>query len=135
MLFGKEHVERYQATDGEEGHDWVKGTTVLLLTTTGRKTGKRYTTPLIYRSDGADFVVVASNGGAPDSPSWYKNLTAHPEVGVQVKGDRFTAHARTASTQEKARLWPLMAEVWPDYDNYQAKTDRPIPVVILQRAE
>ncbi|GAA1990842.1 nitroreductase family deazaflavin-dependent oxidoreductase [Nocardiopsis rhodophaea] len=134
MLFGKEHVERYEATDGEEGHDWLKGTTVLLLTTTGRKTGKQHTTPLIYRTDGDDYVVVASNGGAPDSPSWYKNLTAYPQVGVQVKGDRFTAHARSASTQEKARLWPLMTEVWPDYDDYQAKTDRPIPVVILQRA-
>ncbi|WP_184080171.1 nitroreductase/quinone reductase family protein [Nocardiopsis mwathae] len=133
MLFGREHVERYQASDGEEGHDWLKGTTVLLLTTTGRRTGKSRTTPLIYRTDGPDFVVVASNGGAPDSPSWYKNLTTHPEVGVQVKGDRFTARARTASEAEKERLWPRMAAVWPDYDEYQAKTDRPIPVVILQR--
>ncbi|QBI54186.1 nitroreductase family deazaflavin-dependent oxidoreductase [Streptomonospora litoralis] len=131
MLFGKEHVERYQATDGEEGHEW-QGTTTLILTTKGRKSGLERSTPLIYRTDGGAYVVVASKGGDPDDPQWYKNLQADPEAGVQVKADRFRARARTASTEEKRRLWPHMAEVWPQYDEYQASTDRDIPVVLLE---
>lgn len=130
MLFGKEHVERYQETDGAEGHDW-NGTTVLILTTTGRSSGRPRSTPLIYRTDGDSYVVVASNGGAPDHPQWYKNLQADPGARVQVRGDRFTARARTADAGEKQRLWPVMAATWPDYDQYQAKTDRDIPVVVL----
>lgn len=133
MLFGAEHVRRYQETDGREGHDWERGTTTLLLTTTGRKSGKSYTTPLIYRRHGDDYVVVASKGGDARHPEWYLNLQANPRVKVQVLGDKFEANARTASPQEKAELWPLMTEVWPDYDEYQKRTDREIPVVILER--
>ena len=132
MLFGKEHVQRYEETDGAVGHDW-NGTTVLILTTTGRSSGLPRSTPLIYRPDGDSYVVVASNGGAADHPQWYKNIQSDPQVGVQVLGDRFSARARTADPQEKERLWPVMAATWPDYDNYQAKTDRDIPVVILDR--
>ncbi|NUO99239.1 MAG: nitroreductase family deazaflavin-dependent oxidoreductase [Nonomuraea sp.] len=132
MLFGKEHVQRYQATDGAEGHDW-NNTTVLLLTTKGRNSGKPYTTPLIYQRHGDAFLVVASHGGDPEHPQWYKNLVAHPEVEVQVKGDRFQARARTASDEEKPEMWRTMAKTWPDYDNYQQKTDRQIPVVVLER--
>ncbi|GGL07062.1 nitroreductase [Sphaerisporangium melleum] len=132
MLYGKEHVERYRATDGEEGHDW-NNTTVLLLTTTGRTSGREYTTPLIYQRHGDDHIVVASKGGAPESPDWYLNLQANPEVEVQVKGDRFPARARTATPEEKPELWRLMAATWPQYDEYQTKTDREIPVVILER--
>jgi deazaflavin-dependent oxidoreductase (nitroreductase family) len=131
MLFGKEHVQRYQETDGAEGHDW-NNTTVLLLTTVGRNSGKPYTTPLIYQRHGDDYVIVASYGGAPDHPGWYKNLVAHPDVQVQVKGDKFKARARTASDDEKPGLWRIMAKAWPDYDNYQQKTDRRIPVVVLE---
>lgn len=131
MLFGKEHVQRYQETDGEEGHDWM-GTTTLILTTTGRRSGQPRSTPLIYQSDGDNYVVIASNGGASDHPLWYYNLVANPEVGLQVRADRFTARARTATEEERSRLWPRMASVWPDYDDYQTKTDRPIPVVILE---
>jgi deazaflavin-dependent oxidoreductase (nitroreductase family) len=131
MLFGKEHVRRYQETDGAEGHDW-NNTTVLLLTTVGRNSGKPYTTPLIYQRHGDDYVIVASYGGAPDHPGWYKNLVAHPDVQVQVKGDKFEARARTASDDEKPGLWRIMAKAWPDYDNYQQKTDRRIPVVVLE---
>ena len=132
MLYGKEHVQRYQATDGAEGHDW-NNTTVLLLTTTGRNSGKSYTTPLIYQRHGDDFLVVASKGGDPEHPQWFNNLVAHPEVEVQVKGDRFRARARTATDAEKPEMWRTMAQTWPDYDNYQKKTDRPIPVVVLER--
>lgn len=134
MLYGKEHVQRYQATDGAEGHDW-NNTTVLLLTTRGRNSGKPYTTPLIYQRHGDDFLVVASYGGDPAHPQWYKNLMAHPEVEVQVKGDRFRARARTATDDEKPEMWRTMARTWPDYDNYQKKTDRQIPVVVLERVK
>ncbi|MBT2229971.1 nitroreductase family deazaflavin-dependent oxidoreductase [Nonomuraea sp. NEAU-A123] len=132
MLYGKEHVQRYQETDGAEGHDW-NNTTTLLLTTKGRKSGKSYTTPLIYQRHGRDYIVVASKGGDPDHPEWYKNLQADPEVEVQVKADKFRARARTATDEERPELWRLMAATWPDYDNYQQKTDRKIPIVVLER--
>lgn len=133
MLFGKEHVKRYQETDGAEGHDW-NGTVTLLLTTVGRKSGQERTTPLIYQENGDDYVVVASKGGAPEHPLWYLNLEANPQVKVQVKGDRFTARARTATAEERPGLWKKMAATWPDYDEYTRKTDREIPVVVLERA-
>jgi deazaflavin-dependent oxidoreductase (nitroreductase family) len=132
MLFGQEHVDRYQQTDGAEGHDW-QGTVTLLLTTVGRKSGKQRTTPLIYQKQGDVYAVVASKGGSDEAPLWYHNLTANPEVEVQVLGDRFNARARTASPEEKPALWDLMAKTWPAYDDYQRKTDRDIPVVILER--
>ncbi|NKZ03376.1 nitroreductase family deazaflavin-dependent oxidoreductase [Actinomadura latina] len=133
MLYGKEHVQRYQETDGAEGHDW-QGTTTLLLTTTGRKSGKERTTPLIYQPEGDAYLVVASKGGADEPPLWYLNLQSDPEVKVQVKGDRFTARARTATPEEKPALWRKMTATWPAYDEYQTKTSRDIPVVVLERA-
>ncbi|MFE6158504.1 nitroreductase family deazaflavin-dependent oxidoreductase [Streptomyces sp. NPDC056486] len=132
MLFGKEHVKRYVETDGEEGHDW-QGTTVLILTTTGRKSGEQRSTPLIYRPHGDAVLVVASNGGADTPPLWFRNLEADPEVQVQVKGDRFSARARTATAEEKPGMWRTMAATWPAYDEYQQKTDRAIPIVVLER--
>src|SRR4051812_30819803 len=132
VLFGKEHVDRYRATDGAEGHDW-RGTQTLLLTTRGRKSGERRTTPLIYQEDGDRYVVVASQGGAPAHPGWYFNISEDPGVEVQVLGDRFEAQASTATGEERARLWKLMNETWPSYEKYQAKTDREIPVVVLER--
>lgn len=132
MLFGKEHVARYQETDGEVGHEW-EGTVTLLLTTKGRKTGKEHTLPLIYQPEGDAYAVVASKGGADEHPDWYKNLQANPEVKVQVKGDKFTARARTATPEERPALWRKMAAAWPAYDEYQEKTDREIPVVVLER--
>lgn len=132
MLFGQEHVKRYRATNGAEGHDW-RGTTVLLLSTTGRRTGVQRTTPLIYGPHGDHYVVVASKGGAPEDPSWFLNLSADPEVEVQVQGDRFTAHARAAGGEEREELWKMMAGRWPAYEDYQHKTDRQIPVVVLER--
>ena len=133
MLFGDEHVRRYVETDGEVGHDW-QGTQTLILTTTGRQSGEQRSTPLIYGQRGDDYLVVASKGGAPDPPAWYLNLEANPEVQVQVKGDRFTARARTATSDEKPDLWKTMVGHWPAYDEYQEKTDREIPVVVLERA-
>jgi deazaflavin-dependent oxidoreductase (nitroreductase family) len=132
-LFGQEHVERYRATDGAEGHDW-QGTQTLLLTTTGRRSGEQRTTPLIYARLGDAFTVVASKGGSDEPPAWYLNLSENPEVEVQVKGDRFKARARTASAEEKPGLWGKMAAEWPSYDDYQQKTNREIPVVVLERS-
>jgi deazaflavin-dependent oxidoreductase (nitroreductase family) len=132
MLFGQEHVDRYRATDGEEGHEW-RGAKVLLLTTTGRRSGEPRTTPLIYGRNGDDYMVVASKGGSPEPPAWYLNLSESPEVEVQVKGDRFKARARTAGAEEKPELWRTMAAEWPDYDSYQERTERQIPVVVLER--
>ncbi|MDX6630341.1 MAG: hypothetical protein QOH00_2587 [Gaiellales bacterium] len=130
-LYGQEHIDRYLATDGEEGHDW-QGTQTLILMTTGRRSGQRRTHPLIYGRHGDDYLVVASKGGAPQHPEWYLNLEANPEVDIQVKGDRIHAHARTATPEEKPELWAIMTKEWPDYDTYQEKTDRDIPVVVLE---
>jgi deazaflavin-dependent oxidoreductase (nitroreductase family) len=133
MLFGQEHVERYRATDGAEGHEW-QGTQTLLLTTTGRKSGEQRTTPLIYAPEGDSYAIVASKGGSDEPPAWYLNLSENPEVEVQVKADRFKARARTAGPEEKPALWEKMVGEWPAYDEYQRKTDREIPVVVLDRA-
>lgn len=131
-LFGREHVERYRATGGKEGHDW-RGTQTLLLTTTGRRSGQQRTTPLIYAPYGDALTVVASKGGSDAPPAWYLNLSEDPNVEVQLKADRFQAKARTASAEEKAEIWPTMVAEWPDYDAYQQKTKREIPVVVLER--
>jgi deazaflavin-dependent oxidoreductase (nitroreductase family) len=132
MLFGAEHVKRYVETDGAEGHDW-QGTSVLILTTTGRHSGEERSTPLIYGRHGDDYLVVASRGGAPAHPAWYLNLVEHPAVTLQVRGERFKAHARDATPEEQPELWKIMTSHWPAYDDYQRKTDREIPVVVLER--
>jgi deazaflavin-dependent oxidoreductase (nitroreductase family) len=131
-LYGDEHVRRYRETGGEEGHLW-NGVPTLLLTTTGRRTGEQRTAPLIYGRDGDAYVVVASKGGHPDHPGWYHNLSATPEVELQVGDEVFPARAHTADAQERARLWPQLTAIWPDYDAYQAKTEREIPLVVLER--
>jgi deazaflavin-dependent oxidoreductase (nitroreductase family) len=133
MLFGKEHVDRYIETDGEEGFTWRDGTEILILTTTGRKSGEQRSTPLIFGRSGDEYLVVGSVGGRAKPPAWYLNLQAHPEVTVQVKGDRFAARARTATAEEKPALWKIMTAAWPAYDVYQTRTDRVIPVIILTR--
>lgn len=132
MLFGQEHVRRYRETDGREGHDW-QGTHTLILTTTGRRSGQERSTPLIYGRHGDDYLVVASKGGADEPPAWYLNLDADPEAQIQVKADRFKVHARPATAEEKPGLWRTMTNQWPAYDEYQRKTKREIPVVVLER--
>jgi deazaflavin-dependent oxidoreductase (nitroreductase family) len=130
----KEHIDRYVATGGESGHIW-KGATTLLLTARGRKSGKPHRTALIYGRDGGNYIIVASKGGAQKHPEWYRNLVANPTVEVQVLDDRFEAMARTANDEERPRLWELMAQIWPAYNDYQKKTSRQIPVVILERTK
>ncbi|MYH61497.1 MAG: nitroreductase family deazaflavin-dependent oxidoreductase [Caldilineaceae bacterium SB0675_bin_29] len=131
----KEHIRRYLDSDGEDGHIW-NGVPTLLLTTTGRRSGKSRTTPLIYgKVQGEEtYVIVASRGGATHHPSWYLNLVETPAVPLRVGSDCFDATARTASSDEKPSLWTMMAEIWPAFNEYPAKTDRVIPVVILERA-
>ena len=132
MLFGQEHVERYRETDGEEGYRWLKDTTILLLTTKGRRSGEERTTPLIFNEHDGDYLIVASNGGA-SAPGWYLNMQEEPEVEVQIKGERFRARGRDATAEEKPEMWRKMAASWPDYDEYQERADREIPVVVLER--
>jgi deazaflavin-dependent oxidoreductase (nitroreductase family) len=132
MLYGKEHVQKYRETGGEVGHEW-EGTQALLLTTKGRKSGEPRELPLIYAPWEDTYLIVASKGGAPEPPAWFLNLEADPEVEVQVMADRFKAKARVATPEEKAEMWPTMTKEWPAYDDYQKKTDREIPIVVLER--
>ena len=136
----QEHVTRYLSTNGEDGYLWDasigggKGMVpTLLLTTTGRKSGRSLTLPLIFGRAGADYVVIASKGGAPNHPSWYLNLEAHPEVQGLVKAEKFMARAHTASGAERAKLWQTMVGIYGPYEDYQKKTQREIPVVVLRR--
>jgi deazaflavin-dependent oxidoreductase (nitroreductase family) len=131
VLFGQEHVDRYRATGGEDGHDW-QGASVALLTTIGRRSGEKRTTPLIYGRHGGDHLVVASKGGADQPPAWYRNLQADPAAELQVKGEHFRVRARDATPEEKPELWELMTSLWPAYDDYQRNTEREIPVVVLE---
>lgn len=132
------HLTRYLATDGAEGYLWdakLGGgqgmVPTLLLTSIGRKSARPLTMPLIFGRSGASYVVIASKGGASTHPAWYFNLLTTPEVQVQVKADRFKAHARTAEGEERAKLWAQMVGLYPPYETYQTKTDRQIPVVVL----
>jgi deazaflavin-dependent oxidoreductase (nitroreductase family) len=129
-LYGAEHVRVYRDTAGARGYRW-RGTTILLLTTKGRTSGEPRTTPLIHRVDDDRWVVIASQGGAPDHPDWYKNLQADPQATIEVEADEIPVVATTAAGEERDRLWAAMNEEWPAYDDYQRKTEREIPVVVF----
>ena len=133
------HRDRYFATDGKEGQfvDMTMGgggTAVpcLILKTTGRKSGQAKVLPLIYGEDGKDYVIVASKGGAPAHPAWYLNLDANPEVEIQVGAKKLKAHAKTVEGAERQRLFDMMVGVYPPYTDYQNRTERRIPVVVLE---
>ncbi len=129
-LFAGFHVFLYQASRGRLGGS-LRGAPVLLLTTVGRKTGKKRTTPLLYIRDGNRLAIVASNGGRDRAPSWWTNLRQTPDALVQIKGEKSPVRAEKARDEEKARLWLLLTKMYPTYDDYQRKTRREIPVVIL----
>jgi deazaflavin-dependent oxidoreductase (nitroreductase family) len=131
-IYGESHVRAYRESKGETGYIW-NGAHILLLTTKGRSSGQPRTTPLIFVRDGDKLAIVASRGGAPTHPDWYLNLEKNPEVEVQVKGDVFRARARTADVAERAKLWPEAVKAWPQYADYVKKTDREIPVVVIER--
>jgi deazaflavin-dependent oxidoreductase (nitroreductase family) len=134
-----QHANRYLSSGGTEGHIYTitppghseMRVPSLLLTTTGRKSGERFIFPLFYGRDGDSYIVVASKGGAPQHPGWYRNLLANPEVEVQVGTTKMKARARTATGAERARLWEKALDFWPPYADYQRKTEREIPVVVL----
>ena len=129
-----DHVRQYVESNGETGHHW-RGMTTLLLTTRGRKSGKLRRTALIYGQDGNNYMIVASNGGADDHPAWYLNLSDNPEVDIQVGAEKMKAHARTATPEEKPRLWQIMSKIFPTYDSYvvkAGKAGRVIPLVIIE---
>jgi deazaflavin-dependent oxidoreductase (nitroreductase family) len=126
------HIRTYVDSGGMRGHiRW--GVPTLLFTTRGRKTGRKYRTALIYQEDEENYIVVGSNGGAKKNPSWYLNIRANSEVEVQVGPDKFPATARLATPEERPRLWKQMVSIWPEYDNYQRKVSRQIPVVVIER--
>jgi deazaflavin-dependent oxidoreductase (nitroreductase family) len=135
----RDHIRRYLESDGADGHMWdstVAGGSgpiaTLLLTTTGRRSGKALTLPLIYGETENGYAIVASKGGAPSHPAWYLNLAAHPEVEVQVEAKRFRAKARTAAGAERSALWDQMVGIYAPYTAYQERTEREIPVVVLE---
>ena len=133
-LLGVEHINAYRESDGEVGYLW-NGVPTLLLTATGRRTGEARTSALIFARDGDDYLVVASMGGWPTHPQWYLNVTANPAAEIQVKGEHIPVVARTASPEEKPRLWKIVSDQWPNYDVYQSRTERDIPVVVLTPAD
>lgn len=127
-----DHMRRYVASNGADGHIW-NGVPTLLLTTKGRRSGEPIMLPLIYGEHEGRYILVASKGGHPHHPVWYLNLVADPRVDVQVGAEKLRAKARTAAGAERATLWAKMTKIWPAYDEYQAKTKREIPVVVLER--
>ena len=132
----KINVVLYRRTGGRLGSKWrvgsafPRGLPVCLLTTTGRKSGEPRISPLLFLEDGDRIILVASQGGLPKHPMWYLNLRANPEVTVQVKSRVRPMSAHVADPEERARLWPRLVDMYPDFDNYQAWTDRTIPVVV-----
>ncbi len=131
-LFGKAHKVVYRMSGGRLFAKLGRAP-MLLLTATGRKSGKPRTTPLLYVEDGEGFAVVASFGGAPEHPSWYRNLEKNPEVTLQIENRVISVTASTATPEEKKRLWPRLTDIYPDYDTYQKETTRDIPVVLLRQ--
>jgi deazaflavin-dependent oxidoreductase (nitroreductase family) len=129
-LFGGLHATVIRRSGGKFGAKF-RGAPVLLLTTTGRKSGQARTSPLLYLPDGADLAVVASYGGDDRFPAWYHNLVANPEVSAEVDGKTVQLRATVADAATKARLWPELLKMYKTYDSYQKKTDREIPVVLL----
>ena len=134
-----DHVNRYLASGGTDGHMYTitppgyppMTVPALLLTTTGRKSGEKYLFPLFYGQTGDSYFVIASKGGAPQDPVWYLNIVADPEVDIQVGTAKIRARARTATGEERARLWEKCVDFYPPYADYQKKTEREIPVVVL----
>lgn len=122
----------YELSGGALGGKF-RGAPVLLLTTTGRRSGLAHTVPLLFLADTNDYILVASSGGSPRHPAWYLNLEANPDVEVQIKRDRRPMRAHVATPEERERLWPRLVDMYPPYERYRQRTERRIPVVILRR--
>ena len=129
----KGHTLAYRASRGLLGHRFPPGLPqTLLLDHVGAKSGERRTSPLVYAEDGNQLVLVASKGGNPKNPAWYHNLKANPDTTVQVGSQRREVHARVARPEERGRLWDKAVAVWGGYEDYQKRTDREIPLVVLE---
>jgi F420H(2)-dependent quinone reductase len=128
----KGHTVVYRATHGLVGHRFRGAPPTLLLEHVGARSGKTRTAPLTYLRDGENLVIVASKGGHPQNPSWFHNLSAYPDTTVQVGSQRRAVRARVATSPERARLWPKVVELYAGYRDYQERTDREIPLVILK---
>ena len=124
------HAGVYRATGGKLFGRMGKSP-IMLLNTVGRKTGRKRTSPLLYVMDGEDFVIIASKGGAPTHPAWYLNLKANPDATVEVGDRKVRVRAEEMDSEEKVRLWQKMVEMYPTYDDYQKKTEREIPLLVL----
>ncbi|GLY28593.1 nitroreductase/quinone reductase family protein [Kineosporia sp. NBRC 101731] len=131
-LHGAAHIQRYRETRGADGHEWRYGTTILLLDSVGNKSGQSRTHALIYRRFDDAYLIVASNGGTDAPPAWFLNLKAKPDTQIQVENQVVPVRARVATPDEKPAMWAEMTDAWPDYDDYQARTDREIPIVVLE---
>jgi deazaflavin-dependent oxidoreductase (nitroreductase family) len=125
-------IDEFRANGGKVGGEW-DGYNLLLLHSTGAKTGQRRVNPVGYRRDGDRFVVLGSDGGSPTHPDWYHNLRARPQITVEVGSERFDARARVASSDERDRLWREFKKEIPVLADYERKTSRQIPVVVLER--
>ncbi|HSR25046.1 MAG TPA: nitroreductase family deazaflavin-dependent oxidoreductase [Candidatus Eisenbacteria bacterium] len=130
--FNRDLIEQFRANDGEIREGMFKGAPVLLLTTRGAKSGATHTTPLVYTRDGDRLVVIASKGGAPTNPAWYHNLVANPSTTVEVGRERFQARAVVTQGEERDRLFAAHAAVMPNFAEYQRRTTRRIPVIVLE---
>jgi F420H(2)-dependent quinone reductase len=127
------HTAVYRLTRGVVGHKLPGGPPMLLLDHVGAKSGKKRTSPLMYVQDGDDVVLVASKGGYPKNPAWFHNLKANPETVVQIGSEKRPVRARVATDEERERLWPKAVEAYGGYAGYQKRTDRKIPLVVLER--
>ena len=130
--FNKQIIEEFRANEGKVGGQFA-ASSLLLLTTTGAKSGQSRTNPVAYTTDGDDLIIIASKGGAPTNPDWYYNLKANPAVTVELGREEFQTRAVIAEGTERDRLFTQMAEIMPGFADYQQKTDRQIPVVVLKR--
>ena len=131
--FNRTVIDEFRQNGGKVGGDF-KGAPMILITHTGAKSGTTYTTPLVYTRDGDRYVIIASKGGAPAHPHWFRNLVANPDVTVEVGTERFPARARVAEGEERARLYRAQADLMPNFDDYAKATSREIPVVVLERS-
>ena len=130
--FNRGVIEEFRSNDGKVGGQFA-GAPMILITHKGAKSGRTYTTPLVYTRDGDRVVIVASKAGAPDNPGWYHNLAANPTVTVEIGNEKFQARARVTSGEERERLFNAHAKLMPQFNEYQRKTTRRIPVVVLER--
>jgi len=131
--FNRAIIDEFRSNAGEVGGPFA-GAPMILITHKGATSGKEHTNPLVYTRDGDDYVIIASKGGAPENPQWFRNIVAHPDVTVEVGTERFAAHARVAEGAERDRLFRAQANLMPGFDDYQKNTSRVIPVVVLTRA-